>query len=209
MIATKECRQCRHVKPVDEFRIKSPGRRDVTPKVYRAPVCKVCEVTNRCEAKELEPYKPAFAQRRRAHASRYGCTVKELERLGWDTERRAIEMRAQFEHGFCPNCIETADGSVKVHFYRDMSRGLAELTIDRINPDLPPMWPGNVQWLCATCNKRKQDHNPILHGQRTERRRMRRPRWRCHSCQQPFTAWAAAERHSDQTGHHRLEVLVP
>jgi transposase-like protein len=38
---------------------------------------------------------------------------------------------------------------------------------------------------------------------------MSRARWRCHACHQPFTAWAAAERHSDQTGHHRLEVLLP
>jgi hypothetical protein len=169
MIATKRCRQCQLTKPVDEFRIAGNRTRDVTrAELRRAPVCKVCEVTNRCEAKELDPYRPAFAQRRRAHASRYGCTVKELERQGWDADRRSIEMRAQFEHGFCPNCIETADGTVTVHFYRDMSRGLAELTIDRINPDLPPIWPGNVQWLCATCNKRKQDRDPILHGQRIQ-----------------------------------------
>lgn len=169
MMATKICRQCKILKPVEEFRIAGNRTRDLTrAELRRTRICKVCEVTNRCEAKDLDPYKPAFAQRRRDHARRYGFTVKELERLGWDAERRTIEMRAQFENGFCPNCIETADGSVKVHFYRTMSRGLAELTIDRINPDLPPIWPGNVQWLCATCNKRKQDRDPILHGQRIQ-----------------------------------------
>jgi 5-methylcytosine-specific restriction endonuclease McrA len=170
MTPTKTCRQCGFTKPVDEFHIKSPGRlrSDVTPKVYRAAICQVCIVGNRCAQKERDPYRPAFAQRRRAHASRYGCSVKDLERMGWDTDRRAIEMQAQFENGFCPNCVETSDGTVKVHFFRDMSRGLAELTIDRINPDLPPVWPGNVQWLCATCNKRKQDRDPILHGQRIQ-----------------------------------------
>lgn len=166
MIATKICRQCKLRKPIEEFRIVGKMR-DLTH-LKRLSTCKVCEVTNRCTQKELDPYKPAFAQRRRDHARRYGCTVKELEQLGWDAERRTIEMRAQFENGFCPNCIETADGAVQVHFYRDMSRGLAELTIDRINPDLAPIWPGNVQWLCATCNKRKQDRDPILHGQRIQ-----------------------------------------
>jgi hypothetical protein len=32
--------------------------------------------------------------------------------------------------------------------------------------------------------------------------------WRCHQCGQQFTSWAAAERHADQTGHTRLEVVL-
>jgi hypothetical protein len=168
-VAMKTCKQCGLAKPTDEFRIKTPTvRRGATPKVYRAQICKVCEVTNHDRARELDPYRPAFAQRRRDHASRYGHTVKDLERMGWDTERRSIEMRAQYENGFCPNCIETAEHGVKVHFFRDMSHGLADLTIDRINPDLPPIWPGNIQWLCGTCNKRKRDRNAVLHGQRIQ-----------------------------------------
>lgn len=166
MSSLRTCKQCGLVKPIEEFRIsRRSSRRDVTPIVYRVTTCKVCEVTNHDRARELNPYRPAFAQRRRAHASRYGYTIKELEKLGWDSERRPIEMQATYENGFCPNCIETADGKVRVHFFRDMSHGLADLTIDRINPDLPPIWPGNIQWLCATCNKRKRDRDPILHGQ--------------------------------------------
>lgn len=33
-------------------------------------------------------------------------------------------------------------------------------------------------------------------------------RWRCHSCGELLTAWAAAERHADQNRHHRIEVLL-
>ena len=35
-----------------------------------------------------------------------------------------------------------------------------------------------------------------------------RPRWRCNDCGELFSAWAAAERHADATGHHRLELLL-
>lgn len=30
--------------------------------------------------------------------------------------------------------------------------------------------------------------------------------WRCHTCEQTFTSWAAAERHADEAGHHRIEI---
>lgn len=36
----------------------------------------------------------------------------------------------------------------------------------------------------------------------------RPPRWRCHTCPAVFTAWAAAQRHADQTGHRRIEVIL-
>jgi len=89
--------------------------------------------------------------------------------MGWDEDRRAIEMQAMFEFGFCPMCIEVQpDGTVKVHYFRDMTHGLADLTIDRINPAAPPIWPGNIQWIDKTCNARKHRGDPILHGQRLQ-----------------------------------------
>jgi hypothetical protein len=34
--------------------------------------------------------------------------------------------------------------------------------------------------------------------------------WLCHACPFTSTSWAACERHSDETGHHRLDIqLVP
>jgi hypothetical protein len=33
-------------------------------------------------------------------------------------------------------------------------------------------------------------------------------RWRCCACQEEFASWTAAERHADDEGHHRVEVLV-
>jgi hypothetical protein len=96
-------------------------------------------------------------------------SVDDLVALGWDLERRSIEMQATFENGFCPNCIELdSSGLPVVHFFRDMTHGLADLTIDRTRPNEPPIWPGNVQWLDKTCNRRKGKKDPILHGQRLQ-----------------------------------------
>lgn len=159
-MTTKQCKQCGLVKPAEEFALKG-----ATSSLHRRPRCKVCEITNRVERKKADPYRPAFLQRRQHHASRYKMTVADLEAMGWDVERRCIEMRAQYENGFCPACIE-ANGVV--HYFRDMTNGLAELTIDRIDTSQPPVWPGNVQWLCMTCNRRKQNSSPILHGQRVQ-----------------------------------------
>lgn len=38
---------------------------------------------------------------------------------------------------------------------------------------------------------------------------MTRPaRWRCHTCGETFTAYAAAQRHADTTGHRRLDAIL-
>src|SRR5205807_2476454 len=105
-----------------------------TPTVYRATICQVCEVGNRLESKERNKFEHSFRQRRRLHASRWGFTVEQLEAWGWDLERRSIEMQAAFENGYCPNCVELdGSGRVTVHFFRDMTHGLSDLTIDRMN----------------------------------------------------------------------------
>ena len=32
--------------------------------------------------------------------------------------------------------------------------------------------------------------------------------WRCFRCGQTFTKWAPAERHGNNAGHHRIEVVL-
>jgi 5-methylcytosine-specific restriction endonuclease McrA len=170
VMQTRICPECGILKPEEEFRI----RRAYTPngeveKLYRVKVCKVCEVDRRIRAREANPYLFAFRHRRRNHARSLGLSVDDLRRLGWDEERRSIEMEAAFEFGYCPHCIEIgADGKAIVHHFRDLDGGLRDLTIDVINPGLPPQWPGNVQFLCSTCNSRKHSSDPILHGQRLQ-----------------------------------------
>ena len=157
----KTCTRCGKTKPVEDFRVDVTNRREVTPKIYRKRVCKICEVELRLEKKNANQYLNAFRQRRRSHASSTGHGVATLKAMGWDEMQRSREMQAQFENGFCPACIDD-DGTV--HFFRDMSEGLAELTIDIIDPGSPPVWPGNVQWLCMTCNRRKQKRSSLEDG---------------------------------------------
>jgi hypothetical protein len=33
-------------------------------------------------------------------------------------------------------------------------------------------------------------------------------KWRCHACSEEFTAWAPAERHGNQRGHGRIELVL-
>jgi hypothetical protein len=35
-----------------------------------------------------------------------------------------------------------------------------------------------------------------------------RPRWRCHACGELPKSWAAAERHADEMGHTRIELVL-
>jgi hypothetical protein len=167
----KKCRRCGLWQPHSEYAIKerrSSGS-DVTPTVYRSTICNVCEVAARLESKAADPYRHAFRQRRRQHAKRWGYTVEDLVRMGWDEDRRSIEMQAAYEHGYCPLCIEVdASGKPQVHFFRDMTHGLSDLTIDRMRCEEPPIWPGNIQWVDKTCNSRKHRKDPILHGMRLQ-----------------------------------------
>jgi hypothetical protein len=33
-------------------------------------------------------------------------------------------------------------------------------------------------------------------------------RWTCHACGEPFTTWAAVERHRDELGHVRFDLVL-
>jgi hypothetical protein len=41
-----------------------------------------------------------------------------------------------------------------------MGHGLADLTLDIIDPTKDPYYSTNVKWVCATCNKEKQRTPP-------------------------------------------------
>jgi hypothetical protein len=156
--------------PDEKFQIKgSTGGRVQTPGLRRAKVCKDCQITLNMAKREAEPYKHAFESRRKNHASRLSIGVAELVRLGWDTELRALEMEIQHKHGYCPMCPYRNDGVPTLNFYRDMGRpvgDLAELTIDIFDPVREPRWPGNVWWVCSSCNKRMQREGKFSFAER-------------------------------------------
>ncbi len=174
-VTTKRCAEppkgCGLERDIEEFRIEGNRSRDDTRVPRRAKVCKICEITLRLAAKALDPYTSAFKQRRRSHASRWGYSVADLvDVYGWDDVRRIGEMRAQFEFGYCPVCVWDNHGVCVLEYFRDMTHGLADLTIDRIRQDEPPWWPNNVRWICKTCNSRegrrpKAEHAAVVQAE--------------------------------------------
>lgn len=135
-------------------------------KSYRAKICKDCQITVRNAKRDADPYLHAFKSRRQDHAKRLHVPVSKLIALGWDAELRSLEMRYQYEHGYCPVCPYRLDGVPTLNFYRNMAEGLKELTIDIFDPALEPIWPGNVWWICKTCNIRMQREGKPNFGQK-------------------------------------------
>jgi hypothetical protein len=52
------------------------------------------------------------------------------------------------------------------------------------------------------------DEQPKPKRSRGKRGSVKGGKWRCRACGETFTAWARAERHADDAGHHRLEVVL-
>ena len=145
--------------PDEKFEIKRRVRGGSSPHIERAKVCKDCQITQRLAKREADPYLHAFLSRRKDHAKRLTCTVANLIALGWDEGLRSLEMKIQHEVGYCPLCPYRDDGVPTLNFYRDMGKPkgvLSELTIDVFDPAVEPIWPGNVWWVCKTCNIRMQ-----------------------------------------------------
>jgi DNA-directed RNA polymerase subunit RPC12/RpoP len=52
------------------------------------------------------------------------------------------------------------------HMFKDMGHGLADITLDIVDPSQPPYYAVNVRWVCATCNREKSRTPPALWGAR-------------------------------------------
>jgi len=84
---------------------------------------------------------------RRNHRDSLGIPVDELrDHHGWET-RRIAHAFAHAADNRCPYC--------EVRF-RLMHHGLGELTVDIIDPSLPPTWGTNTTIACRNCNSAKR-----------------------------------------------------
>jgi hypothetical protein len=72
-------------------------------------------------------------------------------RFGWDLRRMAHDIEHAFKNG-CSYCAVS---------YADMPNGLADLTLDIIDPAQPPYYATNTKWCCQTCNRSKAKTTPI------------------------------------------------
>lgn len=83
---------------------------------------------------------------RAGHARRLKIPVKVLEeRYGWTIDRMMHDAKHAFENNCC-YCNEP---------FKEMKRGLHDLTLDIVNPLEEPCYTTNTKWACFSCNQEK------------------------------------------------------
>lgn len=125
---------------------------------YKRTTCIGCELTARTEAKQRNRPREKARKALGSHAARFiregqAHSVKDFcERYGWTIERLAHDLAHTYENT-CPYCWQP---------FVEMEHGLADVTLDIVDPARPPFYRTNVRWCCATCNREKQRTDPEL-----------------------------------------------
>lgn len=166
-MTTRRCSRCGG--EYDEeagFRLtRSVAARAATPS-DRRPVCIPCEQTARDQKKEARRVLVKADRAIRSHTERFNkrhgsdLTVSHfVERFDWDRDQLAHDIEHAFTNG-CHRCRR---------MFRDMPNGLANLTIDVIDPRQLPYYRTNIRvGLCKTCNSAKRDLTLEEDGKRLE-----------------------------------------
>lgn len=132
------------------FRARRAGQYVPHPN-YRKHVCRACEQTARDERKQRDRWAVKARDVIRRHATRLCIDKNELVNVyGWDTQRLAHDAKHQYTNG-CNYCGEQ---------YSRMGNGLADITLDVQDRNLPPYYCTNTKWCCQTCNRRKGAMSP-------------------------------------------------
>lgn len=127
-------------------------------------VCRGCEQTSRDTAKQANRPRVKARGALRTHAARYrrkglNLTDREFaERFGWCIDTMAHDIEYQAGNG-CPYCRKQ---------FSSMAHGLADVTLDIIDPSKLPYYRPNVRWVCSTCNKAKGATPPEEWGRMLE-----------------------------------------
>jgi hypothetical protein len=109
----------------------------------------MCEQTARDDKKIANRWIVKARDTARRHAKRLGILSDEfIKRYSWDIRRIAHEL----EHAYGNGCSGPCGRS-----YLVMGHGLADITIDIVNPDLPPVYGVNTRIICCTCNRQKSN----------------------------------------------------
>lgn len=117
----------------------------------RRPICAMCQQE---EGDKRKRQNRAIAKATRmlySHTEKYNrkngtrlTPAQFAKTFGWKIYQMAHDITHNFEN-WCPYCLDA---------YKNMDHGLADLTLDIINPDEPPYYT-NIRYCCSTCNKRK------------------------------------------------------
>ena len=136
------CRDCGGDWPLVAFR----KNRKLASDRYIYPVCRLCEQTNRDDAKNADRFRSKARDTIRRHGQKWGMSPSEFaDRFGWTIDAVAHEM----EHAWGNGCIHCRVS------YSDMKNGLWDMTVDIEDPDADPFWGANTRIVCATCNREK------------------------------------------------------
>jgi hypothetical protein len=159
----KTCKKCEQTfEPAEAFFRKRNDRRRLTAVSHQRlhAVCIGCELTARTERKKTNRPREKARRTRQAHADKYikRSVIKDrsdfAQRYGWDLDQMAHDIQHAYQNG-CPYCHQ---------MFAEMVHGLADVTLDIINPELLPYYETNVKWVCMTCNREKKKTSPDLWG---------------------------------------------
>lgn len=120
-------------------------------KRQRRPICAMCLQQEGDKHKRHNRAITKAKQMLYSHAQKYNSkngtrlTPAQFgETFNWKIYQMAHDITHNFEN-WCPYCLDA---------YKNMDHGLADLTLDIINPNELPYYT-NVRYCCATCNRRK------------------------------------------------------
>jgi len=123
------------------------------------PVCVACEQTDRDDRKRQRRAVAKAHDTTRFHARRHGMGKAEFAaQYGWRPERIAHDI----EHAYDNTCCYCQRP------YAAMGHGLADVTIDVIDPTKEPFYETNTRPCCMTCNREKGPLTPEQFGRRKQ-----------------------------------------
>ncbi len=143
------------------------------------PVCIGCELSARTAAKERNRTLEKARRTRNHHADRFireGAVQNRTdfaERYGWELGQMSHDIAHSSTNG-CPYCRRS---------FSSMAHGLADITIDVVNPEMSPYYRTNCRWVCRSCNAEKQRTPPHLFAAKLES-------WRRYECWMASGEWA-------------------
>ena len=143
---TRRCAKCKGEYDEEAFFRVNPDSRLRANASARRFVCIGCELTARTEEKEQNRWRVKARDSIRRHAAKYHLDPAEFgQRYRWSLDQIEHDLKHAYENG-CSYCKKP---------YKGMVHGLADITIDVVQPRELPFYDVNVKCCCQTCNREK------------------------------------------------------
>lgn len=170
----KTCRRCGRL--CDEeafFRWNSDARLRI-PNRERRTICIGCEIDTRTERVRADRWMEKARTTLAHHAQAWSMAHRDelwaneqrkrlrpqeyARRFGW----RLPEMAHDAEHTYSNRCYYCRTA------FDTMGHGLADLSLDIVNPRELPYYATNCRWACITCNREKATLSPEMWSRRLQ-----------------------------------------